>query len=305
MDTTQQNAEQRTTLSRALPMCWMLVAAALAGCSPGPARNAEAAAEPLPRSPATRTAPAPLLIRITPAPTLIGSLWTLSRLQGQPLLPGTHINLGFNDESMYGYDGCNWYGVRYKAPSSGDPASYAPVGVAESTQIGCDDAVLLQGKHYFEAMRTAVALREHGEVLAAVDAGGAAVLEFARQPRVAMDPARLRGSGWQLMAMDDDSRAHAAEHAVTLRFGQATLRGHGGCRDYTGTWQAEKDELRIPSLAMAATTCADASASSWEGRFTTLLSQTHRYTIDQNGRLLLHTSTGHTLLFAPCEGCAQ
>lgn len=68
--------------------------------------------------------------------------------------------------------------------------------------------------------------------------------------------------------------------------GTKTLRGHAGCRDYTGTYDGDRDRLWVPSLAMTTMEYTDPAVLRREGEFTTLLSETHRYHYDVDGKAL-------------------
>ena len=250
-------------------------------------------------------APTPEPIRVLPSADLAGTQWTVVRLRGKPLLAGSHVSLEITRDRMGGYDGCNWYGIAFKDLPTANPRSFQLLGGIESSARGCEsDAHLRQSQQYFVALRAALELHRQGNRLRALDIEQVPLLEFELQQRVAMDPTQLVGSSWRLRGTNGESRAHAEGQAITLRFAEGTLRGHAGCRDYTGTYHAENDQLAVPSLAMATLECADATALRREGEFTSRLSETHRYRLDENA-LTLFTSTGHRLEFVACERCAK
>ncbi|MFD0739722.1 META domain-containing protein [Lysobacter koreensis] len=281
----------------------VLVALALAACAPAPQADGgktPPAASPAP-TPATGTSPGEP-VRVMSS-QLADTQWTLLRLRGKPLVEDSHINLEIGRDLLGGYDGCNWYGMKFRDTPTGNPRSFELLGGVESSARGCQsEAHLLQSQQYYAALRAAVTLHREGTRLLATDIDGQPLLAFERLPRFAMDPALLAGSGWRLVTIDGASRAHPAAQAITLRFAESTLRGHAGCRDYTATYLAREDRLSVPSLAMTSTDCANPAALRREGEFTSLLSETARYRFDRKV-LTLFTSTGHELGFVPCDEC--
>ena len=69
--------------------------------------------------------------------------WTLSTINGQPLLPGTAITLQFLNGQLAGFAGCNDYSGSYTAVDNGDgtfavtrrPSYYRPARLP----AGCHD----------------------------------------------------------------------------------------------------------------------------------------------------------------------
>ena len=288
---------------------WLMIAFALGACARKPVEDTTAGKASATPPRAARVSPSTpsAAVRVMPSADLAETQWTLVRLRGRPLLPASHITLEIARDRMGGYDGCNWYGVRYKDLPTANPRSFQLLGGIESSARGCaSDAHLQQSKQYFAALFAALELRLQGGRLRALDIDAIPLLEFERQPRFAMDPAVLVGSGWLLQAVDGKSRSHVPDQAITMRFGEGTLRGHAGCRDFTGTFDADQDRLWVPSLSMTTKECADLAALRREGEFTTLLSETHRYHYRADSKALtLLTSTGHRLQFVACDDCAR
>jgi heat shock protein HslJ len=88
----------------------------------------------------------------------------------------------------------------------------------------------------------------------------------------------------------------------TLELTASEIRGFGGCRRYTGTYNAVGNRISVSSITMATTECHRGnSANRREGDFTTDLSEVVHYVHDGN-RLELETASGRRLVFTKVAG---
>lgn len=229
--------------------------------------------------------------RSLPIP-LADTEWVLLSLDGTSPVAGTRITLEFTPERhLGGYAGCNWYGSEYT--QDGDALGVAEI---ERTARACHEppGVLEQENRYLRMLEASSAYQVAGDTLRTEAAEGAGVLVFQRRKPLPMNPADLVGTQWRLDIHTDTSPA--IDPPITLRFGKQDVSGFAGCRDYSGLYKADGDEIRFPQLAMAETDCSDPKRLEREGEYTTRLSEAAHYRLGAD-RLELYTAGGDTLTF--------
>lgn len=171
--------------------------------------------------------------------SLDGTEWVLESLNGEPLLEDTNITLEFEDESLNGYSGCNWYGGPYKATAM----TFSVVEIV-STQQACTIPVgaMRQEGTLYEALGQAATYRVTGDRLEFVDSMGDVTLTFTQKPQLPMNPADLVGTKWRLRAVSGEDVS--ADAHVTLNFPAVGIfNGVLGCIDYNGKYTAEGDDI--------------------------------------------------------------
>jgi heat shock protein HslJ len=255
-----------------------IVAALLAGaCTAGAAPDA-----PPPGAPQSGDA--------LTAEGLPGTEWVLVRLHGAPPLPMPPVTLAFTDSTYGGYGGCNWFGGRYVAGAD----TLRTVGEISSTLRGCAGPIGDQEQRYVNTLRDVRGFRHAADTLRLHGGDRRTVLELVRRRLRAMDPARLQGTRWRLVAMGDSVPPQGAR--ITLAFQGDSLRGHAGCRDFTGTYNATGHRFHMTSMAMVQMECGDERRLLEEGAFTGALSETRDYQLEGDTLLLLPVS-GQVLRF--------
>ena len=109
------------------------------------------------------------------------------------------------------------------------------------------------------------------------------------------DPASLVGTSWRLLSVGDTAQTASPPATLTLAAGE--IGGFAGCREYTGTYQARGDELRVTSISMRSTECGRGEAALLrEGRFTGDLSESSNYRLSGDTLEVL-TFPGRRLVF--------
>lgn len=109
---------------------------------------------------------------------LDGTHWTVTQINGQPPVAGDAVvDLSFEaDDRIGGRATCNSYGGTYTI--SGQTLSFSDVF---STKMACaDEALNAQESAYLQALSSVASYDLVGDTLTLKDAGGAAVLVFAR-----------------------------------------------------------------------------------------------------------------------------
>ena len=92
---------------------------------------------------------------------LVGSEWTLLQVNDRNIVPGTHVEINFEQETFSGYSGCNSYGGRYQLSGS----SLTVLEGIESTAAFCEtpEGLMDQEAAYFSALTAASTFALAGE----------------------------------------------------------------------------------------------------------------------------------------------
>lgn len=200
------------------------------------------------------------------APLLDAALagdWLLQELNGDPLLPGTQIRLGF-DQDRYdvlvdGYGGCNLYGGTLDAANEGSLRA----GEIFHHERNCHEppGVMLQERAYLDALQAATGYEAGDDALVMADESGEVRLRFRRQEDAVADAATLPGSAWRLTSASGE--LPAAETALVFLDGSLGLARYDGCAGYLFSYQAggdqgDSDDFRIfGGQALPNEGCAD------------------------------------------------
>lgn len=226
--------------------------------------------------------------------------WVLTSLNGETLLAGTHIMLGFEERWISGFGGCNAYGG---GPDSGGYAATAdgsltiPEMAITAMECPSPEGVMEQEKAYVQALRQAKTYRIVDDRLEIENAAGETILAYVRQEKADMDPSDLVGSAWQLVSMDGSSLVKRS--SITLVFHDAhRISGHAGCRDYVAVYEAGGDEMDFSYTGMLGAVCPEEALLEQEGTYTTILGWTTQYRLSGE-QLELITVRGETLIFDP------
>lgn len=228
---------------------------------------------------------------ITPVDSLAGMEWVLTALQGDRILAGSRITLTVTESGVTGYSGCNWYGGRLTEAED----SIRVEDASQTARLCMHPAGVMEQENLFGRLLAAVrSYRVAGDSLQLRDAAGEKVLEFRARTARAMNPDELLRSEWELETLPGlplDGRAR-----ITLAFEQEGIHGFAGCRNYTGTYVARGDAIRLHSLTMAELECTDEEMNELEGTYTTALSEATHYWL-RGDRLDVFTVGGDTLSF--------
>ncbi len=109
-----------------------------------------------------------------PQADLNGTVWTLTSLNGQPVLDGTQPTLAFADGQASGNASCNSFGGDYTL--SGDELTF---GALMSTLMACfPEEVMDQEQAYLSALASTASYQVDGNTLILLDADGNVLAEF-------------------------------------------------------------------------------------------------------------------------------
>jgi heat shock protein HslJ len=231
-------------------------------------------------------------------------------LHGEPLLPDTRVTLEFYDGFVRGSAGCNKYDskmvigigkdaeVRGKYKATEDGSLEIPGYSITLAACLTPDGAMEQEKAYLEALSSAATFLLMEDRLELRDAAGATVLVYTRRARPTDRPARLAGTAWQLVSVND--RVPAGGAATTLAFlDEEWFVEHSRCAGYVSSYQAAGQELRVFESWSLGRVCQDE-----EGYIVTLSGQPSDYGLVQ-GRLQITMLSGTTFLYEPLPEAAQ
>ena len=83
------------------------------------------------------------------------SVWTLARINTQPLLPGTAITMQFKQGELAGYAGCNSYQGIYTADLNDDGTYTITVGPLTTSRLACPQDIMEQEQEYLTSLQQA------------------------------------------------------------------------------------------------------------------------------------------------------
>ena len=107
-------------------------------------------------------------------PDLNGTSWTLTSIQGKPVLTDTQPSLSFDNGQASGSGSCNGFGGNYTV--SGNKLTFGPL---MSTMMACyPTEVMDQEQAYFSALSATASYRVDGNRLTLLDAAGNVLAEF-------------------------------------------------------------------------------------------------------------------------------
>lgn len=236
------------------------------------------------------------------SPSLVGTEWVLTSLDGSGLIEDTRITLDFDKESLGGFAGCNRYGGGRdsgKYSATGDGALTIPQLAVTVQLCSSPKGVMEQEKAYVEALRSAASYRVLDNRLEIADAVGETKLVFVSKEQSAMNPADVLGTRWQLVSLDGDSLAEGSPFSLVFR-DEHQIHGQAGSRGYVGGYEASVDDIHVYWLGMMDTAhCRQQDPpTDQEGTYTTILESTEDYRIAE-GRLELISVRGEVLVFEP------
>jgi heat shock protein HslJ len=80
--------------------------------------------------------------------------WTLSTINGQPLLPASAITLQFLNGQLAGFAGCNDYSGSYTAVDNGDGTFAVTVNQLTTGRRSCPQDIMTQEDNFTNLMQT-------------------------------------------------------------------------------------------------------------------------------------------------------
>lgn len=222
---------------------------------------------------------------VEPPPTLDGTAWVLSALEGAAPLAGSTITIRFEDGRASGTDGCNRYALPYA--TQGDRVRFESGG--PSTLMACAPDLMQQARTFLAGLGVSTRYRIDSAGLQLLDADGAVRAGFAAQSQA------IAGTSWRVTAYNNGRQAVASVRpgsALDLVFGtdwQAS--GSAGCNRYVARYQASGTALSFGPAAATRRMCAEAEVMEQERQFLEALA-TVATARREGDRLELRTADG-------------
>jgi heat shock protein HslJ len=207
---------------------------------------------------------------------LVGQVWTLTALMGEPPLPVTTITTEFGaDGRVSGSSGCNTYFGPYEA--GGNKVSFGqPMA---STMMACEPAVMAQEQAYMKALGAVASYEIRDGKLTLCDADKTAVAEFEVVKQT------LAGTSWDVIAYNNGKQAVVSViigTEITANFGEdGQLTGSAGCNHYVAEYKTEGDSITISSaVATTRKACQEEGVMEQENAYLAALKTADTYKIE-------------------------
>lgn len=230
---------------------------------------------------------------------LAGSRWRLVEIDGRPAPEGTVVSLSFANGNAGG-SVCNHYGGSYTILG----ADGIEIRDVAQTEMFCmePEGLMELEQEYVSLLIAVNRFQIDGERLTLESPDGRTLL-YDAVPVANMDPVRLQSTVWRLAGMD--GAPVPSYRLATLAFAGERVSGFAGCRFYEGSYEAEGDQLTIPSLGMTSIHCIVPEVMQrFESDFTSLLSESRSYVL-ANDSLTVTTSRGREGRFVPYDSEAR
>jgi heat shock protein HslJ len=218
---------------------------------------------------------------------LVGPVWTLTTLMGEPPLPTITITAEFSaDGRVSGSSGCNTYMGPFEA--KGNKLSFGqPMA---STMMACQPAVMAQEQAYTQALEATVRYEIKDGTLTLYDAGKTAVAEFAVIEQT------LEGTSWDVNAYNNGKGGVVSViigTEITADFGEdGRLTGSAGCNNYVAEYKTEGSNITISSaVGTTRMACPEEGVMEQENAFLTALTTADTYKI-QGTNMEMRTADG-------------
>jgi heat shock protein HslJ/uncharacterized lipoprotein YbaY len=217
---------------------------------------------------------------------LVGQVWTLTALMGEPPLPVTTITAEFTaDGRVSGSSGCNTYMGPYEV--NGSKLSFGqPMA---STMMACQPAIMDQEQAYMKALGATVSFEIKDGTLILYDAGKTPVAEFAVVEQT------LEGTSWDVIAYNNGKGGVVSVTIgteITVDFGEdGRLTGNSGCNNYVTEYTTEGDSITISSSVATTRMACPEAVMEQENAYLAALTTADTYQIE-GGNMEMRTADG-------------
>ena len=239
---------------------------------------------------------------------LKGTTWQLVSWDDPAFVPEREIILGFTDTKISGSTGCNRYQGGYQLKGN-----QLQIGAIATTRMACVENLMQQEKAYLKALETmqSYTLTAEGKLEIRYGQNGPSqVLQFVKVETTAagLNPSNnttsmtLEGTAWQLIRIG--SASPLKQKPATLSFKDNSISGTAGCNRFVGRFTQKDDQLSISSELISTMMACPEPWMEQEQKVLTILKVVTRYSIDQQGQLLLYSgdnSDKPALVLVPLE----
>lgn len=233
------------------------------------------------------TAATPAGPAATPAPTLNGTSWTVTAINGTAPITGNQPTMEFSEDTVSGLASCN----RYNAAYTQDVAKVT-ITPGIMTQMACAADVMTQEQAFTAALTQVSGVRTTDEGAELVDGDGNAVLTLAK-----ITDKPLEGTVWTLTGIvsGESVSSPVAEGTVTVTISDGRLTGKA-CNTFRGDVTAADGGFQAGPLASTRMACESEELTAQETTVLTTLQAATGYTITGN-ELTITADDGTGLIF--------
>jgi heat shock protein HslJ len=210
---------------------------------------------------------------------LVGQVWTLTALMGEPPLPTTAITAEFGaDGRVSGSSGCNAYSGSYEV--DGNKLSFEqPMA---RTLMACEPAVMARETAYMKALESVANYENKDGKLTLYDTDKNAVAEFEVVKQ------ELEGTSWEVIAYNNGKGGVVSViigTEITADFGEdGQLTGSAGCNSYVAEYKTEDYKITIRSaVATTRKACQEEGVMEQENAYLAALEMADVYKIEVAG----------------------
>jgi heat shock protein HslJ len=222
-----------------------------------------------------------------PAPSLTGTVWTLTALGDKGRLFGTTVTAEFKEDgALTGNSGCNGYNTTYEVDGNNIEISDMIAGTA----MACPGPIMAQETAYLGALPTAATYEIQGDELVLWDDGGDAVLTYA------VEKQGLAGTSWQVISYNNGKGGVVSvilDTEITANFGEdGQVTGSGGCNNYFGPYETQGDNISMGPFGATRMMCSEPEGlMDQESQYLAALESAATYKIE-GGKLSMRTAEG-------------
>ena len=212
----------------------------------------------------------------TGAGDLTGSVWGLSTLEGQELVPGSGITALFTaGGKLGGASGCNQYSGSYTLAGNSLEIS-SPLS---STMMACLPALMDQETAYLKTLAEVKTFSITGDQLTLKGAENKNLLVYKAQSQA------LAGTTWVVIGYNNGKQAVTSVltgTSLTATFEpDETIAGNSGCNQYSGPYKTDGNKIAIGPLSVTKKACAaPAGAMEQEALYLAALQSATTYQIE-------------------------
>jgi heat shock protein HslJ len=183
---------------------------------------------------------------------VVGTVWALKNLYGQPVIEGSDVSMGISDERIGGFAGCNTYFGPFSV--DGDQVDIGPLGATKKACL--DPDLMAQEFTFLDALDSAVRFEfTSATELSLFDERGDMTMEY-----VMVKPSPLEGTQWELTTYNNGQNAMVSvlpDTRITALFEDGNLGGSSGCNNYSTSYEVDGDQISIGLIAGTLMMCSD------------------------------------------------
>ena len=183
----------------------------------------------------------------------VGTVWNLTLLNGESLVPTTSITAEFSEDGKVGGSaGCNNYSAAYEVDGNKINLNMSATAM---TLMACPEPIMKQESAYLAALEGAATFEVSDEELVLFDASGNPVAVF---EAVSQD---LAGTSWEVIGYNNGKGGVVSviiDTQITANFGEdGELTGSAGCNEYFGPYESDGENISMGPFGTGRMACPE------------------------------------------------